>query len=78
MTGTNQEPRTATSPQCLLGLKTIMTLTDAAQALFSTLYDLERASRKEAKARLARELREFDAFARTANHEDYRPGGDTA
>lgn len=78
MTEPNQEPRVAASPQCLIGLKSITTLTDAAQALFSTLYDLERASRKEAKARLARELREFDAFARTVNHEDYTPGGDTA
>jgi hypothetical protein len=62
----------------LLSTKQVTKLTDAAMALFGTLYDLERAMKQSAKARLAAELDRLDVFGLTANKvnaeaEEYQP-----
>lgn len=62
----------------LLVTAQVMKLTDAAQALFGTLYDVERAMKQAAKARLAAELGKLDLFGPTANKvnaeaEEYQP-----
>lgn len=59
----------------LFNSKRVETLTDAAQALFGSLYDLERVHKQVTKARLAIELAHLDLFAAEPNHEDYAPGG---
>lgn len=56
----------------LLSVKRIRKLTDAAQELFGTLYDLERAHKAVVKARLAEALAELDLFGLSANRTDSR------
>lgn len=60
----------ATSPLALLSSKRISKLTDAAQELFSTLYDLERSQKTAVRARLTAELDKLDLFGLTANRAD--------
>ena len=63
----------------LLDLPRIIKLTDAALALSTLLYDLERATRRDARQRakaLARELDLFGAGEHYADHEEYVPAGD--
>ena len=65
----------------LLTVHHIVKLTDAASELFRTLYDLERAQKQAAKARLAAVLAHLDFFAPSThyiNHEDYIPEGDAS
>ena len=60
----------------LLDLPQIMKLTDAAQALFGLLYDLERATKLDAKNRAAVLARDLDLFGPSDHYgskEDYRP-----
>lgn len=62
-----------------LSLSALVTFTDATQALFSTLYDLECARKAELKARLTTELARLDLLGghdHYADHEDYAPGRD--
>jgi hypothetical protein len=60
----------AALPPALSGFKRISKLTDAAQELFSTLYDLERSQKTAVKVRLAAELDKLDLFGLTANRTD--------
>ena len=59
-----------TSPLALLNSKRVSKLTDAAQELFRTLYDLERSQTTTVRARLAVELDDLDLFGLTANRTD--------
>ena len=62
----------------LLDTKRIVKLTDAAQALFNLLYDMERDSRRDIRRRAALLAGEIDLFGPTphyANHEGYVPDG---
>ncbi len=61
----------------LFSVKEVVKLTDAAQALFGISYDLERAAKKQAKSRIAREMAGLDLFGPSEhyrNDQDYRPG----
>lgn len=63
----------------LLTVPQVVELTDAAQALFNLLYDLERHQRRATKARVAGVLTNLDLFGPSLHyedHQDYRPGGD--
>ena len=64
----------------LLGTAQVMKLTDAAQTLFGTLYDIEKAMKRVAKNRLAAEMDKLDLFGPTEHYlgiEDYEPGGES-
>jgi hypothetical protein len=61
-----------------LPMPALVALTDAAQALFSTMFDLERDRKADLKARLTTELAGLDLFGAQehyADHEDYVIGG---
>ena len=60
-----------------LSLQALVSLTDAAQALFSMMFDVERARKIELKTRLTTELARLDLFGvneHYADHEGYVPG----
>lgn len=54
----------------LLNLKRLVKLTDAAQELFGTLYDLEKQHKAANKVRLSRALLDLDVFGLTVNRTD--------
>jgi len=63
----------------LLDLKRVVALTDAAQGLFKTFYDMERLTRRANKARLKVEMDKLDLFGARSLHysdaEEYAPSG---